>query len=55
MHSPARSSFDLAFLAHAAVIVVAAHRDAARAREAFDDELHHRSRLAELVASVRRA
>src|SRR5690606_19703434 len=41
---------DLALLACAAVVVVPAHRDAARARVALDHELHDRSGLAELGA-----
>ena len=50
-HAASRAEvLDLAFLAHAAVVVVAAHRDAARARVAVDDHLHDRRGLAELVA-----
>src|SRR5690606_28847992 len=39
---------DLAFLPRAAVIVVAAHRDAAGPGVALDHELHHRRGLTEL-------
>src|SRR5690606_26550083 len=50
-HAASRAEIlDLTLLACAAVVVVAAHRDAARARVALDHELHDRSGLAELGA-----